>query len=169
MLHMLRFSLLLSLVELWRLQWPGEVLVENACNWGRSKDKRSVQSSQQIFSSGAAVHSCSSSWSIRQGFNSIHLTAWNSRRCNLWYSYEHKRLQLEQLSEQLLLVMKVSRFSSEIHRSPVMLKYPSSSFSKKLILDQITETELGQRTNSDVWKLILLYSRAKCIFFLYEL
>lgn len=35
---------------------------------------------------------------------------------------------------------------------------------KKLILGLI-ETSLGQRTHSDVLKFILLYSRAKCIFF----
>lgn len=107
MLHMLRFPLLLSLVELWRLYWLGEVLVENAYNWGRSEDKRSMQSSQQIFSRGAAVHICSSSWNIRQGFNSVHLIASKSRKCNLWRSYhKHKCLQPEELSEQLLLVMK---------------------------------------------------------------
>lgn len=59
--------------------------------------------------------------------STLHLTASNSRRnC----SYKHKSQQLEHQLEQLLLVMKASGFSFEINQSPVMLKYPTSCFSK---------------------------------------
>lgn len=71
---------------------------------------------------------------------------------------------LEQLSEQWLLVMKIFGFFFWDSLKSRHAQEYESVLLKMLLLDQITEINLCQRTNSEDWQCILLDRREKCIF-----